>query len=219
MADRAGPRQTGARHADLNQPHQRGGDRRAGAGVRLRHCRRCHRGADRGSRRPPARLADRAPPFERAIRGVPRVAVRPHQADAHARGQPRHHDPHRVADRGVPVLHRAGRARRRRDARRQCRAQQFSAVRRLFPRRPRQRRRAALRPRLWRARQGGLRRRGEARRDVGLWLRARGRRLFPAVRACVYRHHDGERGRAAHRARLSAVRDFCAAARRVRLCL
>ena len=116
---------------------------------------------------------------------VPRDAVRPHQADADARGQPRHHDPHRVADRGVPVLHRAGRACRRHDARRQRRAQQFSAVRRLFPRRPRQRRRAALRPRLWRARQDGLRRRGEARCHVGLWLRARGRRLFPAVRACV----------------------------------
>ena len=28
MADRAGPRQTGARHADHHQPHQRGGDRR-----------------------------------------------------------------------------------------------------------------------------------------------------------------------------------------------
>ena len=147
------------------------------------------------------------------------LAVRPRQADAHARGQPRHHDPHRVADHGVPVLHRAGRPRRRRDACRQCGAQQFSAVRRLFPRRPCQRRRAALRPRLWRARQGGLRRRGEARRDVGLWLRARGRRLLPAVRACVHRHDDGKRGRAAHRARLSAVRDLCAAARRVRLCL
>ena len=47
----------------------------AGAGVRLRNCRRCHRGADRGGRRPPARLADRAPPFERAIRGVPRALL------------------------------------------------------------------------------------------------------------------------------------------------
>ena len=28
LADRAGPRQTGARHADRHQPHQRGGDRR-----------------------------------------------------------------------------------------------------------------------------------------------------------------------------------------------
>ena len=64
-----------------------------------------------------------------------------------------------------------------------------------------------------------FRRRGEARCHVGLWLRARGRRLFPAVRAGADRHHDGERGRAAHRARLSAVRDLCAAARRVRLCL
>ena len=45
MADRAGPRQIGARHADINQSHQRGGDRRAGAGVRLRNCRRCNRGA------------------------------------------------------------------------------------------------------------------------------------------------------------------------------
>ena len=45
LADRAGPRQTGARHADHHQSHQRGGDGRAGAGVRLRHCRRCHRGA------------------------------------------------------------------------------------------------------------------------------------------------------------------------------
>ena len=47
-----------------------------------------------------------------------------------------------------------------------------------------------------------------------------------AVAACFLlfgpasdRHHDGKRGGAAHRARLSAVRDFCAAARRVRLCL
>ncbi len=47
-----------------------------------------------------------------------------------------------------------------------------------------------------------FRRRREARRDVGLRLRARGRRLFPAVRACLYRHHDGERGGAAPRARL-----------------
>ncbi len=37
----------------------------------------------------------------------------------HARGQPRYHDPHGVADRSVPVLHRAGRAPRRRDAGRQ----------------------------------------------------------------------------------------------------
>jgi hypothetical protein len=119
--------------------------------------------------------------------------------------------------RGVPVLHRAGRACRRCDARRQRGVEQFPDDQRLLPRRPRQRRRAALRPRLWRARQGCLRRRGEARRDVGLWLRARGRRLFPAVRACVYRYHDGKRGGAAHCARLSAVRDFCAAAWRIRL--
>ena len=46
----------------IDQSHQRGGDRRAGAGVRLRHRRRRHRRADRGGRRPPARLADRAPP-------------------------------------------------------------------------------------------------------------------------------------------------------------
>ena len=151
---------------------------------------------DRGSCRARARHADRAAPLEWAIRGLPRTAVRPRQADAHARGQPRHHDPYRVADRGVSVLYRARRPRRRRDACRQCGAQQFSAVRRLFPRRPCQRRRAALRPRLWRARQGGLRRRGEARRDVGLWLCARGRRLFPAVRTLADRHHDRERGRA-----------------------
>ena len=49
----------------------------------------------------------------------PRDAVRPRQADAHALGQPRHHDPHGVADRSVPVFHRAGRPRRRHDARRQ----------------------------------------------------------------------------------------------------
>ena len=31
--------------ADRDQPHQHGGDGAAGAGVRLRHCRRCDRGA------------------------------------------------------------------------------------------------------------------------------------------------------------------------------
>ncbi len=77
-----------------------------------------------------------------------------------------------VADRGVPVLYRAGSPCRRHDAGRQRRAQQFSPDQRLLPRRPCQRRRAALRPRLWRARQGGLRRCGEARRDLGFRLRA-----------------------------------------------
>ena len=92
------------------------------------------------------------PPRPRATGHLARDAVRPRKADAHAGGQPRHHDPHRGADRGVSVLHRAGRARRRRDARRQRGVEQFSADQRLLPRRPRQRRRAALRPRLWRAR-------------------------------------------------------------------
>ena len=123
-----------------------------------------------------------------------------------------------VADRGVPVLHRAGRARRRRDARRQCGAQQFSAVQRLLPRRPCQRRRTALRPCLWRARQGGLRWRRETRRDVGLWLCARRRRLLPAVRD---RRLIDMMTASAEVRRIArdylAVRDFRAAARRVRL--
>ncbi len=58
----------------------------------------------------------------------------------------------------------------------------FLLVQRLFPRRPCERRRAALRPCLRRARQGGLRGRRQTRCDVGLWLCARGRRLLPAVR-------------------------------------
>ena len=37
--------------ADRDQPHQRGGDRAAGAGVRRRHRRRCDRRRDRGSHR------------------------------------------------------------------------------------------------------------------------------------------------------------------------
>ena len=49
--------------------------------------------------------------FARTTRGAARGAARPHQTDAHAGGQPRHHDPHRFADRRVPVLHRARRAR------------------------------------------------------------------------------------------------------------
>ncbi len=55
-------------------------------------------------------------------RHLSRDAVRPGQADAHAFGQPRHHDPHRVADHSIFVLHRTGRTCRRSDARRQCRA-------------------------------------------------------------------------------------------------
>ena len=43
--------------------------------------------------------------------------------------------------------------------------------------------------------------------------------LFRAVRPRPDRHDDGKRRRPAHRARLSAVRDLRAAARRVRLCL
>ena len=62
LADRTGPRQTGAGHPDHHQPDQRGGDGAAGAGVRLRHCRRGDRRLDRGSGRPPARRRDRAAP-------------------------------------------------------------------------------------------------------------------------------------------------------------
>ena len=98
------------------------------------------------------------------------------QADPHAVGQPRHHDPHRGADRGVPVLHRARRARRRRDAGRQRGAEQFPADQRVLPRWPRQRRRAALRPRLWRARPRRVLRRGPAGAAVGIRLCARGDR-------------------------------------------
>ena len=162
LADRAGPRQTGARRrrSSINLINA-AATVAAGAGVRR---------SALPALPSPRVIAEAAGLLlglliaRRSRQGQsaasPRAAVRPRKADAHARGQPRHHDPHRVADRGVAVLHRAGRARRRRDARRQCRTQQFSAVRRLLPRRPRQRRRAALRPRLWRARQSGLRRRG-----------------------------------------------------------
>ena len=55
LADRTGPRQAGARHADHHQPDQCGSDRAAGAGARLRHCRRGDRRRDRGSGRAPAR--------------------------------------------------------------------------------------------------------------------------------------------------------------------
>ena len=61
-----------------------------------------------------ARRPDRARAVARTNRRPARGAVRPHQTDADAGGQPRHHDPHGVADRRVPVLHRAGRALRRR---------------------------------------------------------------------------------------------------------
>ena len=60
-----------------------------------------------------ARPGDRAPLSDGQLAAAARQAVRPRQADADARGQPRHHDPHRVADRGVAVLYRAGRPRRR----------------------------------------------------------------------------------------------------------
>ena len=121
-------------------------------------------------------VADRAAPHARTARRAARDAVRPRQADAHAGGQSRHHDPHRGADRGVPVLHRARRPRRRRDARRQRGAEQFPADQRLLPRRPRQRRRAALRPGLWRARPERLFRRGPAGDARGaLALRSRSR--------------------------------------------
>ena len=80
-----------------------------------------------------ARHPDRVPPDRRKNRHRPRHAVRSRKADAHAGGQPRHHDPHGVADRGVPVLHRARRAGRRRDAGRQRSAEQFPADQRLLP--------------------------------------------------------------------------------------
>ena len=54
----------------------------------------------------------------------------------------------------------------------------FLLVSALLPRRPCQRRRTALRPRLWRARQERVLRRGAAGRAVGLCLCARGRRMF-----------------------------------------
>ena len=120
LADRPGARQAGAGDADRHQPHQHGGDGAAGAGVRLRHRRRGDRRRDCGSGRPRARRSDRAASLARATGHFARDAVRPRQADADAGGQPRHHDPHRGADRRLPVLHRAGRARRRRDAGRQC---------------------------------------------------------------------------------------------------
>ncbi len=45
LADRTGPRQAGVGNADHHQPHQHGGDRSAGAGVRLRDRRRRDRRA------------------------------------------------------------------------------------------------------------------------------------------------------------------------------
>jgi MATE family multidrug resistance protein len=88
-----------------------------------------------------------------------------------------------IPDRRVPVLHRAGRARRRRDASRQRGSQQLPADQRVLSRRPRQRRRATLRPRLWRARPHRIFERDPARDIMGLRLCAGGDRVLRAVRS------------------------------------
>jgi MATE family multidrug resistance protein len=81
---------------------------------------------------------------------------------------------------------------RRRDARRQCRAVQLHHVGRLLPRWFRQRRRTALRPRLWRARPGGVFPRGQARADLGLRIRRRRNFGVRLVRQPTDRSDDGE---------------------------
>ena len=54
-----------------------------------------------------------------------RAGVRPRQALAHARGQPRHHDPHALPGVRFLLVHRAGRQGRRHSPRGQCRAPAF----------------------------------------------------------------------------------------------
>ena len=80
LADRSGARQAGARHADHDQPHQRGGDGAAGAGVRLWHRRCGDRGRDRGSGRASARHPDCGPADALETRHRSRDPVRPHQS-------------------------------------------------------------------------------------------------------------------------------------------
>jgi len=86
-----------------------------------------------GLARYPDRMAALAGTADRAARG----AVRSRQADADARGQPRHHDPDRGTNYDIPVLQRPGRPRRRHHAGRQFRAEQFPAAQFVLPRRPR----------------------------------------------------------------------------------
>jgi MATE family multidrug resistance protein len=108
-------------------------------------------------------------------------------------------------------------ARRRRDARSQRGSQQLPPRQRLLPRRSRKRRRAALRPRLWRARQRRLLRGDPAGGAVGFRLCAGRDRGLRVVRHGADRSDDRERSGAARRARLSVVCGAGAGARGVRL--
>jgi hypothetical protein len=100
------------------------------------------------------------------------------------------------------LLYRAGRARRRRDARRQRGAEQFSADQRLLSRRPRQRRRTALRPCYRRARPRRLLRRDAAGHPVGICLCTRSDRHLCAVWRRADRYHNRKRRRSSQRTRL-----------------
>ena len=71
---------------------------------------------------------------------------RPRRDAADPGDESRHHDPQHGADRGLLDLQRRGRARRRRDARGECRPLQHVSDRRIFPRRLRDRGRNPVRP-------------------------------------------------------------------------
>ena len=195
--------------ADRDQPHQRW--RRPSLLVLVLDsgiAGAAHRRRDRGSGRARARHPDRAPPDATDSSPSPRATLFDRaklmrmlavNRDIMIRTA--------VADRGVPVLHRAGRPRRRRDARRQRGAEQFSADQRLLPRRPRQRRRAALRPRLWRPRQAAF---AGAVRLVVMWgfgFALAVTAVFALFGPALIDIMTASAERAAHRARLSAVRD------------
>ena len=142
--------------------------------LRLRHRRR---GARRGRRRSHGHRRRAGAGLARRRRSDPdtRAAVRPRPADAPVGGQPRHHDPHRGADRRLGLLRGAGRAPGDVALAAQCGAAQFcwSA---LLSRRPGHRGRATVRPRAQARATDAPSRARSALLVLGLRLRRRGDR-------------------------------------------
>ena len=163
LADRAGARQAGARRADRRSTSSTWRRRRcwcwcSTSASPVRRCRR-HRGGGRAR----ARRPDRAAPFARATCG--RLARRCSTAPKLMRMLAVNRD---IMIRTAALIAaflfftaqgaRAGDV----DAGRQRGVEQFPPDQRVLPRRPRQRRRATMRPRLWRARPQTVSRRGPA---------------------------------------------------------
>ena len=177
LADRTGARQARACGADRDQPHQHGGDGAAGAGAR-HTASPVPRSPPSLRKRPdscsalssPARFAPGKP-------AIPRAALLDRAKLLRMLAVNRDIMIRTAALIAVFLFFTAQGARSGDvTLAANARAEQFPADQRVLPRRPRQRRRATLRPRLWRARPRRLLGRGAAGDPLGICLCARGGR-------------------------------------------